>query len=119
MAFCFVLRSMFEISSKAYCEDHKGAGGPSATNSKGERKLVDILRDITDHLTNSKTDPNKKDPAMQKVLHGALTELANPNGILSVTSMNNLVHNPTFSITAPSISVLFGNVFPLLEEMNR
>jgi hypothetical protein len=120
IAFCFLLRSMFEISAKAYCDDHKNAGGPSATKANGEdRRLVDVLRDVADYMSRSKTDPTKKDPAMQRLLHGAMTEIANPHSILSVTSMNLLVHSPTFSITAASISSLFGNIFPFLEEMNK
>jgi hypothetical protein len=90
LAFCFLLRSMFEISAKAYCQDHAAAGGPTPTKRDGsDKKLVDLLRDITNHLTQS--GANK---AMQKLLHGPMTELAKPEGILSVTSLNQLVHNP-------------------------
>ncbi len=112
IAFCFLLRSMFEISAKAYCTDHKTAG-LSATNNGIDRKLIDVLRDVTRNLTK-----NSSDQAMLRVLHGSLTELAKPQGILSVTSMNQLVHNPTFSQQPQDIAVLFGNVFPLLEAMN-
>jgi hypothetical protein len=84
LAFCFVLRSMFELSAKAYCADHAMSGGPSTTKASGEdRHLIDALRDITNHLTK-----NKSDRAKLKELHGAVTELAKPEGILSVTSMN-------------------------------
>ncbi|EMY60686.1 hypothetical protein [Leptospira terpstrae] len=114
-SFCFLLRSMFEISAKAYCIDHKAASGPAATKADGQdRNLVDILRDITNHLTN-----NKSDKAKTKELHGAMTELAKPDGILSVTSLNQLIHNPKFSITPSDISITFTNVFPLLEELNK
>ncbi|KAB2965634.1 MAG: hypothetical protein F9K16_01380 [Thermoanaerobaculia bacterium] len=114
LAFCFVLRSMFEISAKAYCDDHAKAGGPSATKSSGEeRHLVEILRDITKHATSNNSDRAKK-----KALHGAMTELGKAQGILSVTSMNQLVHNPRFSVAPSDVAVTFGNVFPLLEEMN-
>ena len=112
IAFCFLLRSMFEISAKAYCTDHKSAG-LSTTKNGMERKLLDVLRDVTKHLTNGSADQ-----AMLKALHGSLTELAKSEGILSVTSMNQLVHNPTFSQQPQDIAILFGNVFPLLEEMN-
>ena len=50
--------------------------------------------------------------------HGAITELARPEGILSVTSLNQLVHNPSFSITEGDICTLFGNIYPLLEAIN-
>jgi hypothetical protein len=114
LAFCFLLRSMFEVSAKAYCGDHEKAGGPKMEKSNGDdRKLVDVLRDITQHLTN-----NKKDIPKVKMLHGAMTELAKQDGLLSVTSMNQLVHNPTFSVLPGDVAVLFGNVFPLLRAMN-
>jgi hypothetical protein len=114
LAFCFVLRSMFEISAKAYCKENASKGGPALTKSDGsDRALVDVLRDIVKHLTN-----NKDDKAMTKALHGAITEIARSDGLLSVTSMNQLVHNPSFSVTTTDICVLFGNVFPLLEAMN-
>ena len=114
MAFCFLLRSLFEISAKAYCDDHKSNGGPIRKDKSGQdRILVDVLRAIVDHLTNNKADRN-----VMKALHGAITELAKSDGILSVTSMNQLVHNPKFSVQTGDIASLFGNVFPLLEAMN-
>jgi hypothetical protein len=114
-AFCFLLRSMFEISAKAYCNDHTAAGGPSSTKADGnDRALVDVLRDIHTHLTKNKTDK-----LMIKELHGAMAELATQDGILSVTSLNQLVHNPKFTVDETHISSLFGNIFPLLQAMNR
>lgn len=110
IAFCFVLRSMFEISAKVYCTQHK----IKTTKSDGKDKsLVDLLRDITNYLTG-----NNSNKSMVKVLHGAMTEIGRPDGILSVTSMNQLVHNPSFSVAPPDICTLFGNVYPLLESMN-
>lgn len=110
IAFCFILRSMFEISSKAYSTDH----GLSLTKSGGKDKsLVEVLRGITAHLTS-----NNSNTAMVKILHGAMTELGKSDGILSVTSMNQLVHNPSFSIAPPDICIMFGNIYPLLEAMN-
>ncbi|HEY5393011.1 MAG TPA: hypothetical protein VIJ92_01405 [Ginsengibacter sp.] len=110
IAFCFILRSMFEISGKAYSADH----GLSMTKSGGKDKtLVEVLRGITDHLTN-----NNANTQMTKVLHGAMTEVGKSEGLLSVTSMNNLVHNPVFSIAPSDICILFGNIYPLLEAMN-
>lgn len=114
LAFCFVLRSMFELSAKAYCADHAASGGPSATKASGEeRHLVEVLRDITAHLTKNKTDKAKL-----KELHGAITELAKSEGILSVTSMNQLIHNPRFSVTTSDVAVVAANIFPLLEAMS-
>jgi hypothetical protein len=106
---------MFEISAKAYCSDHAKTGGPSAVKASGEdRALIDLLRDVVAHITKNNTDKQ-----MQRGLYGAITELGNSASILSVTSMNQLVHNPKFSINESHISALFGNIFPLLEEMNR
>lgn len=113
-AFCFVLRSMFELSAKAYCTDHK-ADGLSTTKPDGSDKyLVNVLREITNHLTKNGTDK-----AMGKLLHGAMAELGAANGFLSVTSMNQLVHNPKFTVTERHICTLFGNIFPLLQAMNN
>ena len=113
-AFCFLLRSMFEISAKAYCKDHEKSSGLSATKASGEEKqLGNLLREITEHLTKNNTDK-----AMVKALHGAMADLAKANSLLSVTSMNQLVHNPQFSVSTPDICVVFANIFPLLEAMN-
>lgn len=110
IAFCFILRSMFEISGKVYSGDH----GLSLTKTGGRDKtLVEILSTIKSHLTD-----NGSNKALEKVLHGAFTEISKPEGILSVTSMNQLVHNPTFSILPSDICIMFGNIYPLLEAMN-
>ena len=113
-AFCFLLRSIFELSAKAYCTDHKTPGGPKLTDPSGKDKpLASVLGDIVKHMTGNGADKQKA-----KFLHGPITELGKPNGVLSVTSMNQLVHNPHFSITPPDISIMFGNIFPLVVEMN-
>lgn len=110
IAFCFLLRSMFEISAKVYSLEYN----LSLTKPNGKDKtLVETLQEITTHLTNN----NPKGP-MVKVLHGAMTEISKSEGILSVTSMNQLVHNPGFSIIPSDICILFGNIYPLLESMN-
>lgn len=110
IAFCFILRSMFEISGKAYSTDH----GLSMTKSGGKDKtLVEVLRGITAHLTN-----NNSNTQMVKVFHGAMTELGKPDGLLSVTSMNNLVHSPVFTISPTDLCTVFSNIYPLLEAMN-
>jgi hypothetical protein len=113
LAFCFVLRSMFEVSAKAYCADYASAG-LSTTKANGQDKaLADVLREITQHLTK-----NNADKAMVKALHGAMAELGKATGLLSVTSMNQLVHNPRFAIAPSDVAMLFCNISPLLEEMN-
>jgi len=115
LAFCFVLRSMFEVSAKAYCTDHQRSGGPSSKKENGvDKSLAVLLKDVSKHLTRSASDQE-----LVKTLHGATTELSRPEGLLSVTSMNQLVHNPSFSIQPNDICILFGNVFPLLRAMNQ
>lgn len=74
---------------------------------------MEILWDITKHLTGNGSDKQKV-----KTLHSAMTELGRSEGILSVTSMNQLVHHPRFSVAPADIAILFGNLLPLLEAMN-
>jgi hypothetical protein len=110
IAFCFILRSMFEISAKAYCNDNS----LSTTQPNGrDKNLSGILTTVTGHLTNGNSNTG-----MVKTLHGALTEITNPNRILSVTSMNQLVHSQNFSVQQSDICTLFSNIYPLLEAMN-
>lgn len=115
IAFCFLLRSMFEISAKAYCVDHVATNSSLSFKKPNgdEKSLIVVLKDITQHLTQ-----NNQDKTMVKVLHGATAELARPEGLLSVTSMNQLVHHPSFSVAPKDIAILFGNIFPLLETLN-
>ncbi len=110
IAFCFLLRSAFEISAKAYCKENSIR---DKTKNGQDMKLVDILRKCVDRLTE-----NMSDRENLKILHGAMTEIAKKDGILSITSLNQLIHNPTFSIQPPDIAILFGNVYPLLEKLN-
>jgi hypothetical protein len=113
IAFCLLLRSMFEISAKAYCEDHKSEDLRYNKTDGTDKRLVDLLREITSHITKNNTDK-----ALVKALHGAMTELGKPEGLLSVNSMNQLIHNPTFSTNATDICTVFRNIFYLLEAMN-
>lgn len=113
IAFCFLLRSSFEISAKLYADDNNIATQKNNNGKTKDKTLVEVLSAITSHLTNNNTDK-----ARVKILHGAMTELGKTDGILSVTSMNQLVHNPSFSIVPSDICTLFNNIFPLLEEMN-
>lgn len=111
-AFCFLLRSLFELSAKAYADQHS----ISLYDHKKNRdlSLVDSLRKIVDYLTQQ-----KKDMQMLKKLHGPMEELAIHDGILSITAMNQLVHNLRYISDSTQIPVAFARVFPLLEEMNK
>ena len=110
-AFCFILRVMFELSAKAYCKDNEKNG---CKEYKDNKSLEENLKKIASHLNNQ-----SQDKEMVKKLHGAMTELSKKTGLLSVTSMNQLVHNPRFSVDQVHICTVFHNVFPLLEEMNN
>lgn len=114
LAFCFLLRCMFEISATVYCRLNAGKGGPGLKQKDGKDKsLVDVLRDITKHLAG---DPPDQD--VQKRLHPAMTELGRRDGLLSVRSMNHLIHNTAFVAIPSDVCVVFCHVYPLLESMN-
>lgn len=113
-AFCFLLRSMFEISAKIYCEQQV----PKISlyeNDKASREkpLAALLDDVVKHMTR-----NGIDKPTEKLLYGAMTELKNTDRFLSVKSMNQLVHNPNFAIDPSHVSTVFFLVFPLLQELN-
>jgi len=113
IAFCFLLRSMFEISAKIYCSENSIPTAITKNNKTTHKSLKQLLSAVTNKLTS-----NNSNKGMIKVLHGANTELGKSTGLLSVTSMNQLVHNTTFSIAPHDICTLFNNVYPLLEAMN-
>lgn len=114
IAFCLLLRSIFEISAKVYCQENNiDLTKSSNKNRVIDKTLVELLNGITNNLTN-----NNSNQAIIKLLHGATTEMSQPDRILSVTSMNQLVHNPSFSISPTDVCILFGNIYPLLEAMN-
>lgn len=112
-AFCFVLRSMFEVSAKAYCTDHAPKGPKFQKPDGRDRTLLEVLRDVHKHITN-----NSQDQTKVRLLHPAMVELGKPDGLLSITSMNHLIHHPHFSTNPRDIAGVFGNVFPLLKEIN-
>lgn len=113
IAFCFLLRSMFEISASIYCKENSIPLTETKNDKTKNKTLQQLLSTVTTHLTTNNTNT-----AMVKVLHGANAELSKSTSFLSVTSMNQLVHNPTFSIAPHDIFSLFNNVYPLLEGMN-
>ena len=118
LAFCFLVRSMFEVSAKAYCLDHEANGGPKSLKADNtDRQLAHLLDDIYKHLITLSN--GKIDTAKQRILHGSIVEITKTNGILSVTSMNQLIHSTTFSLAPSDICIVFGNIYPLLVEMNQ
>ncbi|WP_335965760.1 hypothetical protein [Galbibacter sp. PAP.153] len=113
IAFCFILRSMFEISANIYSNENNIPKDKTRNGKKIPNTLKQQLNAVTRHLTS-----NNKNSGMVKTLHGANSELSKSTGLLSVTSMNQLVHNPSFAVASHDIFVLFNNVYPLLEAMN-
>ena len=117
IAFCFLLRSMFEISAKEYSKDNslplENVKTKNGVTTKKEKTLLELLRGATAHLTN-----NSKNINVVRELHGALAELAKSESMLSVTSMNQLVHSTNFSIIPSDISTMFNNICPLLSLLN-
>jgi hypothetical protein len=101
---------MFELSVKAYAKDHKSAN-IKLMDGSSERPLRKLLGDIANHLMQG-------NPEVQKAIKPAFVELSNSKGILSVDSLNQLVHHPHHSITTPELCVVFHRVFPLLQAMN-
>jgi hypothetical protein len=112
IAFCFLLRSAFEISAKAYCTEHNIK--TKDKTGQHDQPLSVLLTSVYNHIISER----KEDKALIQTLHGAITELNKPTGILSVTSLNQLVHNPTFSIAQSDICIIFNNIYPLLKAMN-
>lgn len=113
IAFCFLLRSMFEISSNIYSDENSIPKSKTKNGKTIKNTLNQQLNKVTFHLTRNNTNKG-----MIKTLHGASSELSKSTGLLSVTSMNQLVHNNSFSIAPHDIFTLFNNVYPLLEAMN-
>lgn len=113
IAFCFVLRSMFEISSLIYSKENNLPISKLKNGKNIPNTLKQQLSEVTKHLTS-----NNSNLGMVKNLHGANSELSKSEGLLSVTSMNQLVHHPSFSIASNDIFTLFNNIYPLLEAMN-
>lgn len=111
-AFCFVLRSMFEISGNAYCKSHKIP--MKDVNKNRELTLAEKLKAAQKDLVSKAAEPTK----MKQHLHGSEIELNTPNRWLSVTSLNQLVHHQTFSVAPGDICSSFHNVFPLLQGLN-
>lgn len=116
LAFCFVLRSILEISATLYCEDRKGQPNvPSILKPNGEsRSLDDLIASVHTHLTN-----NGRDKGVTKRLHSAMSTLRSPTNFLSVTSLNHLIHGTRFTVDHLSICTQFHNIFPLIQAMNE
>lgn len=123
-AFCFLLRSMFEISARAYCMDHKAAGlsfkytadvvskKGKTVHRKGEVKALKVVvGEVVAHIVVN--DPEKKG-----VLNKALSVMSKTDSPLSIDSLNHLIHSNDYSVNINDICVHFNNVYPLLEAMN-
>lgn len=112
LAFSFLLRSMIEISLKSYAENNSAAFELFENKEKNrDRPLKKIVNDAIIFF-------EKIDVSNQKKLYPAKSTLSNDNSILSVTSLNQLIHNPKYSLSSTDICVGFHNIFPLIELLN-
>ncbi len=109
-AFCLLLRSILELSAKAYCLEHDIQ---IHKDNGREKPLVDILYEVVVHI-----EVHNAHYAHLKLLHGTFVELRRKDGFLSIPSLNQVVHNLYFSIAVGDICMYFNNIFPLLEAMN-
>jgi len=119
LSFCFTLRSMLELSARAYCTDNgisltehpKGK-----TSGKMDKKLIAILREAKDDILLKL--PKEDKAAITKELHGAFAELNLKESFLSVTTLNQLIHGATMMTSSGHISAVFANLLPLLQHLN-
>ncbi len=112
LAFCFLLRSMIEISLKSFSENNPEVLAIVEKKDKNrDRPLKEIITDAISFFENS-------DVSNKKRLYPAKATLANTDGLLSVTSLNQLIHNQRFSLSSVDVCVGFHNVFPLIELLN-
>jgi hypothetical protein len=113
-AFCFLFRSMIELSAKAYCEDHSKDGLSYTTKEGKDMELSKVLANVINHYTKQ-----GQDEVAKRRIKGASAELGNPHGFLSVHSMNQLIHHQSFTVDGPHIATVFHNIFPFLQVLNE
>jgi hypothetical protein len=114
ICFCFLLRSMFEISVRDFCSANKL---PFAKTKKGQAKdksLAELLDDEGKRILSTTTDK-----VTISEIKTAISEIKNPHSVLSISTMNALVHSSTFTITPAHIIAGFHKIFPLLVELNK
>jgi hypothetical protein len=112
-AVAFVVRSMFELSAKAYCKEHHGQKGVPSYGEK-EGKLDTALLAIIAHIRNLEDN--------QSLLYGAERELIHDDQhphFLSMKSMHQLIHNPHFIIDGGRFRQSFKNLKYLMEALNQ
>lgn len=114
ICFCFVLRSMFDLSASAYCSKHRLPTFKTTKNGTKEKSLAELLGDASKHL-----QANSQDRATISALRTAGTEITSSQSVLSIPVMNQLVHSGTATITEAHVVSGFHKVFPLLVELNR
>lgn len=107
LAFCFLLRSLIEISATEYCRIN-------SIDTTSCKNLKQILSKAKERIVSESSNQQ-----MIKKLHGAITELSKAESILSVNSLNQLVHNSAFSIQSRDICETFSNIFPFIQALNN
>lgn len=122
LAFTFLLRSFLEIMTKTYIQSRPEMS-IDLVNGGQDKPLINVLREISQIVApsaNNMTNGPAKDAAKVKNRdwHGVMQTLSNPTSVLSITSMNILIHNPLFSARAEVFSSQFHNLRPLIDELN-
>lgn len=114
-AFCFLIRSVFEIAGKQYAKANGIPLDKQTPQGPKEKKLATLLDECRKDLTKGM---KSHDPYCRS-LHGALVELGKADGILSIDSLAQLIHHPRFSVKVDDLCVTFSNIFPLLKELTK
>lgn len=110
LAFTLLLRSMLEISAKLFAKENS----ISTKKPNGfDKSLEELVKEIYNKLISI-----DKSEDFKKSLYSAKAEITGETGILSITSMNQLVHNKNFMVTSQQVSIGFSNIFPLLQQLN-
>lgn len=116
ISFCFVLRSMFELSVLDYCSANGIAFKTTdpKTGKTKEKSLADLLV-----AAGTQISSGTKDKTLASAIKTAVSEIKHRDSVLSVPVMNALVHSATFTITPPQIVSGFHKIFPLLVALNK
>ena len=127
LAFGLLLRSFIELMAKTYVRARPALGIP-VNDGINERSLRDILDDIVAHVApdpdpmpkTTKDEKSRKAAARNKhkEWRDVLNTLAEPTNVLSVMSMNGLVHHHTYTVRYDVLCREFHNIKSLIEELN-
>lgn len=115
ICFGLLLRSMFDVSVTAYFTKHRLP--TFRVTPKGDRKeksLGELLVEASKHLQAATTDRG-----IIGDLRTAQAEINAPHGLLTIPTMNGLVHSGTAIVTEAQAVAGFHKIFPLLVHLNK